>query len=251
MDRRLDRHAARAARGGDRGQGSDRDHRLHAERRLHRRRLRGRGRRGPHLDRGGDGHRRQERAQRSPRRDQGRAAREPRRHRRRAGHVRRSRQGSERRVPLAAEAGRAGPHRQRRRAHRRSWRHRHPAALGRGRHHQHGARLRSLPAGRDPGAVGHHARHAPHGADRRHARPRGPQALHAPLQLRSVLHGRDGTRRLAEASGDRSRRARRAGARAGGAVQGGVALHAARRERRAVVERLDLDGVGLRLDACR
>ena len=169
--------------------GPIRDDRLHAERRLHRRRLRGRGRRGPHLHVGGDGHRRQERAQRPPRRDQGRAAREPRRHRRRAGHLRRSRQGSERRVPLAAEAGRARPHRQRRRAHRRSWRHRHPAALGRGRHHQHGARLRSVPAGRDPGPVGDHARHAPHGADRRHARPRRPQALHAPLQLPAVLHG--------------------------------------------------------------
>ena len=62
---------------------------------------------------------------------------------------------------------------------------------------------------------------------------RGPQALHAPLQLPAVLHRRDRPRRLAEAARDRSRRARRAGARAGRPAQARVALHAARRLRRA------------------
>ena len=41
------------------------------------------------------------------------------------------------------------------------------------------------------------------------------QALHAPLQLPAVLHGRDRSGRFAEAPRDRSRCARRAGARAG------------------------------------
>ena len=57
------------------------------------------------------------------------------------------------RVPLAAEAGRARPHRQRGRPHRRPRRHRPPAALGRGRHHPDRARHRPVPAGRDAGAV--------------------------------------------------------------------------------------------------
>ena len=60
-------------------------------------------------------------------------------------------------------------------------------AVGRGRRAPDGARLRPVPAGRDPGAERHHARHAPHGADARHARRGRPQALHAPLQLPAVL----------------------------------------------------------------
>ena len=107
-------------------------------------------------------------------------------------------------------------HRQRGRAHRRSRPRRHPAAVGRGRRAPHRARLRPLPAGRDAGAVGHDARHAAHGADARHDHARRPQALHAPLQLPAVLHGRDGSGGFAEAPRDRSRRARRAGARPGG-----------------------------------
>ena len=111
-----------------------------------------------------------------------------RRHARRARRVRRSRRRGEEGVPLAAEAGRPQAHRHRRRPHRRSRPHRPPSALGRGRAAQHGARLRPVPAGRDPGALGPHARHVAHGADRRHARSRRPQALHAPLQLPAVLH---------------------------------------------------------------
>ena len=49
------------------------------------------------------------------------------------------------------------------------------------------ARLRPVPAGRDPGAQRHHPRHAAHGADARHPRHRRPQALHAPLQHPALL----------------------------------------------------------------
>ena len=64
------------------------------------------------------------------------------------------------------------PHRQRGRAHRRSRPRRHPPAVGRGRRAPHRARLRPVPAGRDPGAQRRHARHAPHGADDRRHRHR-------------------------------------------------------------------------------
>ena len=49
----------------------------------------------------------------------------------------------------------------------------------------HGSR--AVRARRDPGARRHHAEHAPHGADDRHAQPRAHQALHAQLQLAAVL----------------------------------------------------------------
>ena len=61
--------------------------------------------------------------------------------------------------------------------------------------------------------------------------------------------GETGRVGLAEAPRDRPRRARRARAAAGRPVEGGVALRAARRLRRAQLERLHVDGVGVRFDA--
>ena len=69
-----------------------------------------------------------------------------------------------------------------------------------------GARLGPVPAGRDPGAERRHARHAAHGADARHARHPRPQALHAPLQLPALLHGRDRLHAGPQAPRDRPRR---------------------------------------------
>ena len=61
--------------------------------------------------------------------------------------------------------------------------------VGRGRHHPHRARLRPLPAGRDPGAVSVLTLGMPRMEQiARHDRARRPQALHAPLQLPAVLH---------------------------------------------------------------
>ena len=83
---------------------------------------------------------------------------------------------------------------------------------GRGRDPADRARLRTLPARRDPGAQRADPRHAPHGAVHRSRRaPRHHQALHPPLQLPALLHRRDGSRRFAEASRDRPRRARPSG----------------------------------------
>ena len=154
------------------------------------------------------------------------------------------------RVPRAAEEGGACPHRQRGPAHRRSGHRRYPSAVGRGRHPPDGARLRPVRAGRDPGAQRPDAGHAPHGAVHRSRRDaRHHEALHPPLQLPAVLHRRDRPGRLAEASRDRPRRARRAGAPSRGAVEGGVALRAPHRLRRAELQRLHVDGVGVRLHA--
>ena len=58
------------------------------------------------------------------------------------------------------------------------------------------ARLGAVQPRRHPGAERHHARHAAHDPDDRHARPRGHQAVHAPLQLPAVLDRRDGPRRV-------------------------------------------------------
>ena len=124
----------------------------------------------------------------------------PRRHRRRAGSLPRRGGRGEARVPLVAEGSDAQPHRQRRRSHRRSRSGRHPAAVGRGRHRADRARHRPVPAGRDAGAVGPDARHAAHGADARHDHAGREEALHAPLQLPAVLHGRDGKSGFAEAA---------------------------------------------------
>ena len=104
-----------------------------------------------------------------------------------AREVRGPREGDQRRPPVAdQEAGPPAGH-QRRPAHRRPRADRHPAAVGRGRRAAPGARLGAVRAGRDPDPGRHHAEHAPHGADDRHAQPRAHQALHAQLQLPAVL----------------------------------------------------------------
>ena len=102
----------------------------------------------------GDGHRRQDRAQRPPRRDRRGPAARARRHAptspvsspARAGEVKQAFRSLQKQVVRS-------PHRQRGRAHRRPWHRRPPAALRRGRHHPHVARHGPVPAGRDPGAV--------------------------------------------------------------------------------------------------
>ena len=67
--------------------------------------------------------------------------------------------------------------------------------------------------------------------------------------FRAVLHRRDRPRGCAPPSRDRPRRARRAGVAPGRSVEGGVALHAARGVGGAQLERVHLDGVGVRLHA--
>ena len=82
-----------------------------------------------------------------------------------------------------------------------------------------------------------------------HARARDRQALLPPLQLPAVL-GRGGRLHARpQAPRHRPRRARRAGARADDPEPGGVPVHDPRRLGHPRVERLELDGLGVRLDA--
>ena len=90
-----------------------------------------------------------------------------------------------------------------------------------------------------------------HAADEpaaRHHHARRAQALHAPLQLPAVLHRRDRLHAGPEAPGDRARPAGRAGAAAGGPLRGGLPLHPPPGVGRAGLQRLHVDGVGVRLD---
>ncbi len=151
--------------------------------------------------------------------------------------------------PLAHQEAGAQADRRGGRPHRRPGHRGHPAAVGRGRPVPDGARLGPVPAGRDPGAERHHPRHAPHEPDARHHQPGRVQALHAPLQLPALLDRRDRLHARAQAPGDRPRPAGRAGPAAGGAQRRGVPLHAAPGLRRPGVQRVDVDGLGLRLDA--
>ena len=92
-------------------------------------------------------------------------------------------------------------------------------------------------------ALGHH----PHGHEGRQPRPAGDQALLAPLQLPAVLGGRGRLHARPEAPRHRPRRARRAGAPADDPRRGGVPLRDPSRLRDARVQRLLVDGLGLRL----
>jgi ribonuclease PH len=83
-------------------------------------------------------------------------------------------------------------------------------------------------------------------AAHRRAPGRVHRALHAALQLPAVLHRRDRPRGLAQAPRDRPRPPRQARAARGAALEGGVRLHAARGLGDHRVERLVVDGLGLR-----
>ena len=111
------------------------------------------------------------------------------------------------------------------------------------------ARLRALHARPDADHVAAHPRHRQGGpADRRPlARDRPP--VHAPLQLPALLGRGDRLHARPEAARHRPRRARPAGARADDPVTRGLPVHDPDRVRDARVERLVVDGLGLRVDA--
>ena len=93
-----------------------------------------------------------------------------------------------------------------------------------------------------------HARHREGGAaDRRPLARVGPP-LHAPLQLPALLGRRDGPHERPAPARHRPRRARPAGARGGAPARVGVPVHDPARLRDARVERLVVDGLGVRLD---
>ena len=136
------------------------------------------------------------------RRDQGRAAREARR------PVRGSREGDRRGVPLAEQGGHAPARAARQDPHRRSRPGRHPSAARRGRRDPARPRLGAVRAWRDPDPGRHHPQHAQAGAAARHAVPGEAPPLHAQVRLPAVLHRRDRSRGLAQASRGRPRCAR-------------------------------------------
>ena len=108
------------------------------------------------------------------------------------------------------------------------------------------ARLGALHARRDAGARRRHARHVVRRAEDRRPDRRALEALHAALQLPALQHRRGEVPARPGPARDRPRRARRARARADHARRGGVPLHDPHRLRDARVERLVLDGDGLR-----
>ena len=112
-----------------------------------------------------------------------------------------------------------------------------------------GARFGPVPARRDPGPQRDHPWHAAHGGDARHDRHRGVEALHASLQLPAVFDRRDGGDARAEAARDRARSPRREGAAAGHPPGGGLSLRLQAGLGRADVQRLEFDGIGLRVVA--
>ena len=137
--------------------------------------------------------------------------------------------------------------RRRQEAPRRSRPGRDPADRDRGRHRAARSRLGAVHPRRDADPLERRARHDADGHEGRQPRPPGDEALLAPLQLPAVL-GRGGRLHARpEAPRHRPRRARRAGARADDPGRGRVPVRDPRRLRHARVERLLVDGLGLRL----
>ena len=151
-----------------------------------------------------------------------------------------------RRIQQPGSEDRPQPDPRRRAAHRRP-RHAHRAAD----HHPHrracrAPTARALHPRRDAGDRHRDARHLARRADHRRAAGRVSRALHDALQLPAVFDRRDRPRGLAQAPRDRPRPARQARA-AGRAADGRrVRLFAARRLRDHRIERLELDGFGVR-----
>ena len=135
---------------------------------------------------------------------------------------------------------------ERRAAHRRP-RHAHRAPdHDTPRHSAARARLGLVHARRDPGAGGGHARHLARRAENRRAARRIQGALHASLQHAALCDRRNRTRRLAEAARNRPWPARQACAAGGAADARGIRVFDARRVGDHRIERLELDGVGVR-----
>ena len=99
-----------------------------------------------------------------------------------------TREGDHRRVPGADQEPGPATDPARQGADRRPRGQRHPDPVGRGRSGPARARLRTVPARRDPDHGRHHVEHAGHGAAARHVGAGDHQALHAQLQLPALLH---------------------------------------------------------------
>ena len=121
----------------------------------------------------------------------------------------------------------------------------------RGRHQPALARLRPVHARPDAGAQLAHPRHRQGGPAHRRPVARAGPPLHAPLQLPALLGRGDGLHARPEAARHRPRRPRPAGAPGDDPAHRGLPVHDPHRLGDARVERLVVDGLGLRLDARR
>ena len=151
------------------------------------------------------------------------------------------------RLRQAREVDHPRAHRRPQEAPRRPRRERDPRHHDRSRRHAAHARLGAVHARADAGAERRRDGHAQGGDAPRHARPGDQKVLLAPLQLPAVLGRRGGPHGRRQAPRHRPRRARRARARADGALDRGVPLLDPRRLGHPRVQRLLLDGLGLRL----
>ena len=124
-----------------------------------------------------------------------------------------------------------------------------PADQLRGRRQPAHARLRPVHARPDADHVAAHPRHRQGGPADRRPLAREGSPVHAPLQLPAVLGRGDGPHDRPAPPRHRPRRARAARARGRDPGRGGLPLHDPHRVRDARVERLVVDGLGLRLDA--
>ena len=155
----------------------------------------------------------------------------------------------------AREVDHPRAHRRPQEAPRRPWRVGDPRHHDRGRGHAPHARLGSVHPWTDPGAERRGDGHPQGGDAPRHAGPRDEKVLLAPLQLPAVLGrgGRQDGRR--QAPRHRPRRARRAGPDADDPLDRGVPLLDPGGLGHPRVQRLLLDGLGLRIvavaDGCR
>ena len=196
----------------------------------------------------GRGHERHGQA-RAPVGDQGRrggSAREVLRQGRR-GRLRREAPGRAARVRRAREEHHPPAHRRPQEAPGRPLRARDPRDHGRRQAAAAHARLRAVHARPDAGAERRRARHHARGDAPGQPRSRDVQALLPPLQLPALLRGRGRLHARPQAPRHRPRRARRARAGPDDPGPGDVPVHDPRRVGHPGVQRLVLDGLGLRL----
>ncbi len=150
-------------------------------------------------------------------------------------------------VRQAREVDHPRAHRRAQEASRRARRERDPRHLDRSRRDPAHARLGAVHARADAGAERRGDGHAQGGDAHRHARPGDQKVLLAPLQLPAVLGRGGGPHGRRQAPRHRPRRARRARARADGALDRGLPVLDPRGLGHPRVQRLLLDGLGVRL----
>ncbi len=186
-----------------------------------------------------------------PRRgDRGIGAGEPDRRRRQGSARARPAPGARLEEPVRPRPQEDGPaaRPERRHPNGRPWARRDPADHGRGRAAAPGPRVGPVHPGRHPGPDRGDPRTVLGRPADRHDRPGNVEALHPPLQHAAVQHRREQDDARTRPARDRPRPPRRAGAHPGPARPGRVPVRHPAGQRVRDLERVDLDGLNLRLD---